>query len=106
MSEYRVVLVSAPNVQEAERLAALCIEEGLAPCVNIVPVCVSLYVWEGAVQRAEEALLVIKTRAAAFEKLAGLIGRHHPYEVPEIISVQLDGISASYAAYLGAYFKD
>jgi len=105
MSEFRIVLVTAPDRQEAERLAVLCIEAGLAPCVNIVPSCLSLYRWQGALQRDEEALMVIKTRADSFEALAELVGRHHPYEVPEIISLPLDRLSPAYAAYLGGYFE-
>lgn len=104
MSDYRVVLVTAPGAEEAERLAALCIEQGLAPCVNIVPACISVYRWQGAMHRDEEALMVIKTRAESFAALVELLERSHPYDVPEILALPLAGVGGAYAGYLERFF--
>jgi len=104
MGDYRVVLVTAPSAEEAERLAALCIEEGLAPCVNIVPACVSIYRWEGEMHRDEEALMVIKTREKSLADLTGLIEHSHPYDVPEILALPLAGVGGAYAGYLDRFF--
>lgn len=104
MDDYRVVLVTAPGAAEAERLAALCIDEGLAPCVNIVPGCVSLYRWEGKTHRDEESLMVIKTRADSLALLMDLIERSHPYQTPEILALPLAGIGNAYAGYLARFF--
>lgn len=104
MDEYRVVLVTAPDAGEAERIAALCIDEGLAPCVNIAPGCVSVYRWRGRMHREEEALMVIKTREGSLARLMELIERSHPYEEPEILALPVAAAGRAYAGYLARFF--
>lgn len=85
MTEVAVVLVTAPGMEEAEALARALVEERGAACVNIVPGVVSLYRWEGAVQRDEEVLLVIKTTVDGAEDLKERVVALHPYDVPEVL---------------------
>ena len=47
--KYRVVLVTAPKITVARKLAKLVLEERLAACVNIVSGVESHYWWEGKV---------------------------------------------------------
>jgi len=79
-----VFCTTAPS--EADALARVLVEEGLAACVNIVPVR-SCYIWEGKVNMDGEALLIIKTTKAGFEPLKKRILEKHSYSVPEIIAV-------------------
>lgn len=79
-----VFCTTAPS--EADALARVLVEEGLAACVNIVPVR-SCYIWEGNVNMDGEALLIIKTTRRGFEPLKKRIREMHSYSVPEIIAV-------------------
>ena len=81
-----LVHVSCPPAL-AEALAATLVEARVAACVSIVPAIRSVYRWQGAVQRDDEALLLIKTAAARFEALKAAVLQHHPYELPEIVAV-------------------
>ena len=93
IKDVRVVLVSIPH-DEARKMARLLVENRLAACVNIVPKIDSYFWWDNAVQTEEEALLIIKTTAARFEKLCSFVEEHHPYDLPEIIALPLiDGFS-------------
>ena len=65
------------------------VEERLAACVNVVPKVTSVYWWQGRVERDDEALLIIKTRAALVPVLTEAIKNVHPYEVPEVIALPL-----------------
>lgn len=94
--EVRVVLVTAPDAESAERLARALVEERLAACVNLVPGVRSVYRWEGSVSEDEELLLVIKTRADRATALAARVGELHPYAVPEVIELAAVGGSARY----------
>jgi periplasmic divalent cation tolerance protein len=85
------------KAEDAERIARALVERGLAACVNVVPGVVSVYAWKGAVERDEELLLVIKTRAESFSALRDALVELHPYELPELIAVP---IAAGYAPYL------
>jgi periplasmic divalent cation tolerance protein len=60
---YSIALTTAPNIEEARKLANVLVEARLAACVNIVPQVESIYRWEGKIEAASELLLVIKTTA-------------------------------------------
>jgi periplasmic divalent cation tolerance protein len=63
VSERVVALSTVGSAEDAERIARALVERRLAACVNVVPGMVSVYRWKGGVERDEERLLVIKTRA-------------------------------------------
>jgi periplasmic divalent cation tolerance protein len=92
-----VVLCTVGRPEDAERIAREVVERRLAACVNVVPSVVSTYRWKGKVERDEERLLVIKTRADRFEALRAAIVSLHPYEVPEVVALP---ISEGHAPYL------
>lgn len=91
-----LVYVSCPPAN-AEALATTLLEAHVAACVNIIPGLRSIYRWKGAIQHDEEALLLIKTAQDRFEALRAVVLANHPYELPEIIAVEL---KASHPAYL------
>jgi periplasmic divalent cation tolerance protein len=99
---YRVVLVTVPSEAEGERIGRTLVGERLAACVNIVPGLRSIYRWQGAVETAGEALLVIKTRAARLDALATRIVALHPYSVPEILSLPVEAGLEAYLGWIGA----
>ena len=82
-----VVLCTCPASDGAESLAVTLVERRLAACVNLVPGVRSVYRWQGAVERADETLLVIKTTRERFDALRDCIVSIHPYEVPEVIGL-------------------
>jgi periplasmic divalent cation tolerance protein len=72
----------------------------LAACVNLLAECTSVYRWKGAVETAAEVPVVIKTRAALLPEVEAFIQAHHPYEVPEVIAIPVDGGSRDYLQWL------
>jgi periplasmic divalent cation tolerance protein len=86
-NDFVVVFCTAPQ-GEADALAKTLVEEHLAACVNISPVR-SCYIWEGKLNRDDEALLIIKTKKSRFEPLKDRILMRHSYAVPEIIALPI-----------------
>lgn len=84
---YIVVFATAASRQEAQTIARALIDEQLAACVNISGGLHSFFRWKGAVDEAQESLLVIKSRRELFEKIAGRIRQLHSYDCPEIIAL-------------------
>ena len=82
---------------QAREAGRTLVAEGLAACVNILPGMTSLYVWQGKPEEASEVLLLIKTRRERYPALEARLRELHPYEVPEIIAVE---VSAGLPAYL------
>lgn len=97
MSESLVVLTNCPDDAVADRIARALVENGLAACVNRLAPVMSVYRWQGAVERAVETPLLIKTTRARYTEVEQSIRALHPYEVPEIIAL---GIEAGFAPYL------
>lgn len=98
----RVVLITAPDVETASRLARTLVDERLAACVNVVPAIRSFYRWEGSVKDDPESLLVVKTSAGRGEALAARVAELHPYDLPEVLELAASGGSAAYLAWVGA----
>ena len=94
------VYVTAPDAALAETLGRTLVEERLAACANVVPGLVSIYRWEGALQRDAEVALLLKTRAALFDPLAARVAALHRYELPCIVAWPIVQASEAYAAWI------
>lgn len=82
-------LTTCPDAATAGRIAEALVGEGLAACVNVLPGVTSIYRWQGAVERAGEVLLLIKTTEGGFAALEERLVALHPYELPELIAVPI-----------------
>lgn len=94
------VWIKCPDRAVADRIAEAAIGGRLAGCANLLAPVASLYRWKGAVERAEEVPLVLKTRAGHFDALAALAKSLHPYETPSIVAMPLDAVEEGYARWL------
>jgi periplasmic divalent cation tolerance protein len=92
----RVVLITAPDLETARRLARELVQARAAACANIVPGLTSIYRWQGAVQEDAEVLLVVKSRAEELAELERIVARIHPYEVPEIVALEPAAVERRY----------
>lgn len=97
MSDALLILTNLPDAASAQALAVQLVERKLAACVNILPAVQSVYRWQGVVEQASEATLLIKTTAAGYAELETVIKAAHPYALPEIIALP---IVAGLPAYL------
>ena len=86
MSEPIVVLITTSSQAEADRIANTLVAEMMAACVNVIPGVTSVYRWQGEVQRAQEWLLVVKSRMDMLDDVIRRVKVLHSYDVPEIIA--------------------
>jgi periplasmic divalent cation tolerance protein len=100
MTSARVVLVTTPEIDTAERIVQALVEERLAACGNIVPGVVSIYRWDEQVQRDDEVLLVLKTEQGQVEALRERVVMLHPYDVPEVVVLPVLGGHAPYLEWV------
>ncbi|MFH1727473.1 MAG: divalent-cation tolerance protein CutA [Pseudomonadota bacterium] len=89
MDNYITVFVTAPNKDVGEKIASVLLEKKLVACVNIVDNITSMYWWKGKLCKDNECFLMMKTIAGNFNKVKETVLEHHPYEVPEIISIKI-----------------
>ncbi|HEX8092177.1 MAG TPA: divalent-cation tolerance protein CutA [Blastocatellia bacterium] len=102
MSQELIVFVTAPNNEEAARIADSLVSERLAACVNIVGGIESIYRWEGEVARDREALLIIKTTDVRYDELERHVKELHTYTMPEVIAYKIERGSDAYLEWLRA----
>ena len=86
---YLVVLSTCPDTGTAADIARILLDDGLAACVNILPGVRSMYVWKGSVQSDAEVLMIIKTAAVNFDRLRETLVAAHPYELPEVVALEI-----------------
>ncbi|MGO9614059.1 MAG: divalent-cation tolerance protein CutA [Dissulfurispiraceae bacterium] len=101
-----VVYITAPNEEEAARIAKALIEERLVGCVNIIKGVRSIYRWQGKIQDDAEVLMVAKTQRQNFEALEKSVKDLHSYTVPEIIALPVIAGSDMYLMWLSEALID
>lgn len=95
-----VIYTTFPGLVEAERVGKALVERRLAACANILPGMVSHYRWEGKVERAEEVVMLVKTRASLAEDVSTAIRELHSYEVPALAVIPLESVERHYLGWL------
>lgn len=99
-SRYQLVLTTCPDAATAETIARALVEERLAACVSVMAPMRSIYRWRGAVETAEEQLLIVKIRVADYEKVEQSIQQLHPYELPEVVAIPIADGLPGYLAWI------
>lgn len=88
-AEHRFVYVTTADRAEAHRLGRLAVERRLAACANVLDGMSSVYVWQGRVEEASEAVLILKTRADRVAALIQALREGHSYTCPAIVSLPI-----------------
>jgi len=101
-----LVYTTYPSLVEAERAGRNLVELGLAACVNILPGMVSIYRWQGRIERADEVVMIVKTQPALTGKVAEALKAGHPNEVPAILFLETTGGGKSFVDWIFAETAD
>ncbi len=99
-TNFKLILVTAPDLRTARRLARAALAARLIACANLVPKIESHYRWQGRLERSAEVLMVMKTTKARVVALEKLIVAEHPYDTPEFVVLNLAGGAKKYLAWL------
>ena len=94
------VYTTYPSLVEAERIGRAVLEKRLAACVNILPGMISHYWWQGAIERGEEVVMIIKTRASLAEAVRAAVKEMHSYTTPAILVIPIEGGEPAYLEWL------
>jgi periplasmic divalent cation tolerance protein len=94
------VYTTWPTTADAEATGRTLVERRLAACVNILPGMISHYRWEGKVERAEETVMLVKTRASLADAVSEAVRELHSYDTPAILVLPLESVEQTYLAWL------
>ena len=87
--KFAVVLITAPDMNAARKLAQAALKARLIACVNLIPKVESHYWWQGKLESGAEVLIIFKTTKAKLKALEKLIIANHPYDTPEFLVVPI-----------------
>ncbi len=97
MAKFILVLTTTAKKRDAEKIACSLVKKSLSACVQILGPIKSYFVWENKFESAQEYLCLIKTSKKLYPKVETAIRQIHPYQLPEIIAIN---ISQGYDKYL------
>ena len=101
-----VILITASMDEEAQEIANRLLTQRKAACVNIIPKVRSLFWWKGELDSADEAVLIVKTKASLVDEIVSLVREFHSYEVPEVIALPLIGGNPDYLNWMSDELGD
>lgn len=84
------IYCTVPDKDTAAAIGRKLVEGRLAACVSVGSPVRSIYRWQGVIEETTELEMTIKTAQENYLKVEELILSMHPYEVPEIVMVELD----------------
>ncbi len=95
-----IVMTSCPNLELAKDIAKILVEKKLVACAQLTRNVESIYEWQGQIESSTEVVLSLKTFRLHWETIQTQIIKIHPYEIPEIIAVDMVSISEKYEAWM------
>lgn len=84
-----IVFITAKDQEQADKIAEKLVTDKLVACANVVPGIRSIFRWEGKLDRAEEVLLILKSRRRHFSAIVKAVKALHSYDVPEVIAMPI-----------------
>ena len=96
------VYTTWPSSVEAEQAGRALVEQRLAACFKILPNMVSLYWWEGKIDRGEEVVMIVKTRASLAGAVEAAVKKMHSYTTPAILVIPLEHVEKTYLGWIMA----
>lgn len=100
-----VIFCTVPSEDVGVTIANALLEEQLVACVNIIPQVRSIYRWQGKIEDERELLLIMKSQRSRYSELEQRVRALHPYEVCELLALDVSDGSAPYLAWLGDSLK-
>ena len=98
--EVKVALITGPDPDVVGELVRTLVAERLIACGNVVEGVTSIYRWQGVVEEATECLGVLKTTADRIPAVERRLADLHPYDVPELVVLSVEGGSPDYLAWV------
>ena len=100
MEQPLLVYTTFPDEETALAVGHELVAEKLAACVNVLPGMRSVFAWKGAIERGQEVVAIVKTRAGLREAVGEALKSRHPYETPIVLFLEPAGAHPATLAWL------
>lgn len=97
-----VIYVTCPSTEEARKIGYALVEQKLAACANVLPGMESCYRWQGKIETANEAILILKTGKGRVAEVVARVGELHSYSVPCVVELPVLSGNPAYLDWIRA----
>ena len=94
-----IIVSTFPSKQSVTSIANKLVKKRLVACVNITTIS-SIYTWKGKIENQNEYLALFKTTKKNQSVLKKELKKLHPYDVPEIMEINVESINQPYMKWL------
>ncbi|MDH3501684.1 MAG: divalent-cation tolerance protein CutA [Nitrosopumilus sp.] len=94
-----IIISTYPDKQSIVSIANELVKKKFAACVNITKIS-SIYFWKGKIENTSEFLAIFKTTYKNKKIIVQKIKETHPYQIPEIIEIEVSSINKPYLKWL------
>ena len=94
-----IIISTYPDKKSISKIANDLVKNKIAACVNISEIS-SVYSWKNKVENTSEYLAIFKTMTKSKIILKKKIKETHPYDVPEIVEIDVTSVNPSYLNWL------
>jgi|SRR3990172_3233495 len=102
---FSIIYITAGDMAEARKIGRTLVEERLAACANIFPI-TSIFRWKGNIDETNEFGIIVKTRSDRVKEIQERVKEIHSYEVPCVVSFNIDEGSAQYLKWINESVED
>ncbi len=95
-----IIKTSSDKKSVLEDIAKVLLKDKIAGCINLIPGCTSLFSWDNKLNKNTEHLIMIKTIKENEQKVYNIIKKMHNYEIPEIITLNVQNIDKDYKKWM------
>ena len=98
--DFVIAFSTFPDAEIARKIAHELVENAIVACANIVPSVESIYLWKEKVETSAEVLTIFKMTAAGYSEFESRLRKLHPYDVPEIVRLNIAGGNPDYLRWV------
>jgi periplasmic divalent cation tolerance protein len=99
--QFVIAFSTFPDVETARKISRELVDSALVACANIIPTVESIYYWKEKTETSAESLAIFKLTAARYSEFESRLRALHPYDVPEVVCLNIAGGSAEYLRWIG-----
>ena len=97
----KILLTTYPNEgRKLRQLMTALLKKKLIACANVMNYAKSYYLREGKIKKDEEKLILMKFPKEKESELLPFIKKLHPYEIPELIVLNLESVDENYLKWV------
>ncbi len=95
----KIIVSTYPDKKSIIKISNELVKAKIVACVNITKIS-SIYAWQGKIENTSEYMAFFKTTNKNKKILKEKIKSTHPYDVPEIVEIDVNSINKPYLDWL------